>query len=230
MRGRWNQLPPIMRVLAYAVTATLVLVMAVGIGAVAALMVSRNVAPSAEDKARSDESSRRGEQTDLARLEQTKTESSPQQYPDAKRGQAAHRDSRSHYVDEVGDIQARSVNTFSDSHERFLRYDALTSGDIEKLQVDQATLKGLTEQADALDAPQKYEKQRDVFGSAIDGLHRAARLSYVLAVDPISATQADFEQYDHLVKGAAAGLQRSNEILGKDYKTIEEVQGVSASQ
>jgi hypothetical protein len=61
-------------------------------------------------------------------------------------------------------------------------------------------------------------------------LHQAAKLAYALAADPISATQADFDRYDHLVDEAAADLQRSNEFLGKDYKTIEGVQGVSTSQ
>jgi hypothetical protein len=193
-------------------------------------MVSGNVTSSTGDKARSDESGRKGGQSNLAQHEQTKSESSPQQDSDAKKGQAAPQDGRSNYVDEVGEIQARSVTTFSDSHEMFLRYDALTSGDVEKLRADQAALKGFTDQADALDAPQRYEEQRDVFRSAIDELHQAAQLSYVLAADPLSATQGDFQQYDHLVDEAAAGLQRSNEILGKDYKTIEEVKGVSSAQ
>ena len=69
-----------------------------------------------------------------------------------------------------------------------------------------------------------------MFRSAIDELHQAAQLSYVVAADPLSATQGDFEQYDHLVNEAAAGLQRSNEILGKDYKTIEGTKGVITSQ
>jgi hypothetical protein len=50
-----------------------------------------------------------------------------------------------------------------------------------------------------------------------------------LAADPISATQADFEDYDRLVDEATADLQQSNEILGKDYKTIEGVRSVSTS-
>jgi hypothetical protein len=111
-----------------------------------------------------------------------------------------------------------------------LRYDTLTSGDIEKLQADQADLERFTGQAEALNAPQKYKEHKDVFRSAIDELHQATQLAYVLAADPISATQADFDNYDHLVNEAAADLQRSNEILGKDYKSIEGVKGVSTSQ
>ena len=228
--GRWNRLSPFTRLLAYAMAAILVFVLAAGIGAVAALMIGSNVSSSAGDMAKPDEPSREGEQTRPVQPGQADTKLSRQQNPDAKRGQAAPRDSQSKYVDEVGGIQARSVDAFSDSHKKLLRYDALTSADVAKLQANRAALKRFADQASALSAPKKYERQWDVFRTAIDELHRAVRLSYVLAADPISATQADFEQYDHLVTGAAAGLQQSNEILGKDYKTIEEVRGVSASQ
>ena len=122
------------------------------------------------------------------------------------------------------------MEAFLDSHKRLLRYDAITSGDVEEMQADQAALKRYADRASALDAPEKYREHKDTFLSAIDELHRAARLAYVLAVDPISASEADFDHYDHLLNEAAADLQRSNEILGKDYKTIEGVQGVSTSQ
>jgi hypothetical protein len=111
-----------------------------------------------------------------------------------------------------------------------LRYDTLTSGDVEKLRAEQAILERYADRAGALRAPQRYEEHKDVFRSAIDGLHKAARLAYVLAADPVLATQADFDHYDHLVNEASADLQRSNEILSKDYKTIEGGKGVSTSQ
>ena len=122
------------------------------------------------------------------------------------------------------------MDVFLDSHEMLLRYDTLTSGDVENLQADQAALKRFAGQAGALIAPQKYREHKVVFRSAIDELHQAAQLAYVLAADPVSATQADFDHYDHLVNEAAADLQRSNEILSKDYKTIEGVKGASTSQ
>ena len=107
-----------------------------------------------------------------------------------------------------------------DSHKKLLHYDALTSGDVEKMQANQAALDGFADQASALRAPQKYKEHKDVFLSAIDELHHATLLAYDLAADPISASKADFDHYDHLVNEAAASLQRSNEISGKDYKTI----------
>ena len=94
-----------------------------------------------------------------------------------------------------------------------LRYAHI--GDVGKLQADQVALKRYAGQAGALGAPQKYKQHEVVFLSAIDELYQAARLAYVLAADPISATQADFDRYDGLVEEAASDLQRSNEILGK---------------
>jgi hypothetical protein len=230
MRGRWNRLSPFARVLAYAVAAILAFVMAASVGAVAALVVSGNLSAPIGETTRPDESSPAGEQGKSAQHEQADTDPAQQQDSGAKQGQATPQDRQVTYVDEVGEIQANSVDTFLDSYEKLLRYDALTSGDVEKLQADQAALKRSVDQASALNAPQKYEEHKDVFRSAIDELHQAAQLAYVLAADPISATQDDFDHYDHLVNEAAADLQRSNEILGKDYKTIEGVKGVSTSK
>jgi hypothetical protein len=230
MSGRWNQLSPFTKFLAFAVSAILAFGMAAGIGAVAALMVSGNLSAPSGERAGPEGSSPAGELSKPAQPEQTETEVAQQQYADAKGRQAAPQDRQTTYVNEVGEIQTGSVDTFIDSHEMLLRYDTLTSGDVEKLQADQVILKRYADQAGALSAPQRYEEHKDVFRSAIDELHRAAQLAYVLAADPISATQDDFDHYDHLVNEAAAGLQRSNEILGKDYETIAEVRGVSASQ
>jgi hypothetical protein len=230
MSGRWDRLSSFTRLLAYAVAAVLVFAMAAGIGVVAALMVGGNVSSPTGGNLRPEASSPAGEQNKPAQPKQEGTGLTQQQYSDAKRRQTTPQDRQATYVDEVGDIQAGSVDVFLDSHEMLLRYDTLTSGDVEKLQADQADLARFAGEAEALVAPQKYEEHKGVFRSAIDELHQATQLAYDLAADPISATQDDFDHYDHLVNEAAAGLQRSNEILGKDYKTIEEVRRVSASQ
>jgi hypothetical protein len=229
MSGRWNQLSPFTRLLAIAVAAILAFGMAAGMGAVAALVISGNLSSPSGERTRPDGSSPPGEQVGSAQRKQADADIG-QQYSGPKGGQATPQDEQTTYVDEVGDIQADAVEAFLDSHKRLLRYDALTSGDVEKMQADQAALKGYTEQASALGAPQTYREQKDVFLSAIDKMHRAAQLAYALAADPIAATQADFDDYDRIVDEAAAGLRRSNEILGKDYKTIEGVQGVSTSR
>jgi 3-oxoacyl-[acyl-carrier-protein] synthase III len=229
MSGWWNQRSPLTRLLVYAVAAIMALVMAVSVGAVAALVVRGNLSLPAGERSRSGEPSPAGERGKPPQRQQANADCSQQENSDATRGQAASQDKQTAYVHEVGEIQANSVETFLDSHEKVLRYDALTSGDIEKMQANQAALQKLADQASRLGAPQKYRDQKDAFVSAIDELHQAAHLAYTLAADPISATQADFDSYDRLVNEAGAGLQQSNEILGKDYKTIEGVRSVSTS-
>ena len=233
MSGRWNQLSPFARLLAFAVAVIVAFAVAMGIGAVAALMVSGNLGSPIGERTRPEESSPpspSGEQGKSAQHEQADADLAQQQYSGAKRGQATLQDEQTTYVNEVGGIQADSVDAFLDSHKKLLRYDALTPADVEEMQADQAALKGFADQASDLSAPQNYKEHKDAFLSAIDELHQAARLAYALAADPISATQSDFEHYDHLVDEAAADLQRSDEILGKNYKTLEGVQGVNTSQ
>jgi hypothetical protein len=229
MSGRWNQLSPFTRLLAYAVAAILMFVLAGGLGAVAALVVSGDVSSLTGGRARPEESSPQGGQGKFAQHKQ-KDADVTQRYSGAKKEQAKPQVKQITYVQDVGEIQANSVGAFLDSNKKLLRYDALTSGDVEKMQADQAALKGFAGQASALSAPQKYGEHKHVFLSAIDELHQAAQLAYALAADPVSATEADFDHYDHLVHEADAGLQRSNEILGRDYKTIEGAQAVSLSQ
>ena len=212
----------------YVVAAILALVMAASIGAVAALVVRGNLSLPAGERARPEKPSPAGEQGKIPQRQQEHADKAQHGIADAEREQTATQDKLTQYVDGVGEIQANSVEAFLDSHEKLLRYDTLTSGDIEEMQADEAALKGFADQASALRAPQKYGEQKDAFVSAIDELHQAAQLAYALAADPISATQADFDDYDRLVDEAAAGLQRSNQILGKDFEDIEGVREVSA--
>ena len=241
MSGRWNQRSQSTRLLVYAVATILAFGMAASVGAVATLMVSGNLSWPPGERARPEKPNPAGEQgkspqrqqanTDRPQQEhqQEHTDRSQQEKADAKREQVASQDKQLPYVDAVGEIQADSVEAFLDSHEKLLRYDSLTSDDIEKMQANQAALREFTDRARDLSAPQKFRDHKDTFLSAIDELHQAAQQAYALAADPISATQADFDDYDRLVKEAAADLQRSNEILGKNYKTIEGAQEVSIS-
>src|SRR5919107_965497 len=151
MSGWWNQLSSFPRLLAYAVAAILMFVMAAGIGTVAALVVSGDP---------------QGGQGKSAQHKQADADET-QQNSGAKKGQATPQGKHTTYVHDVGEIQANSVGAFLDSNKKLLRYDALTSADVEKMQADQAALKGLADQASALSAPQKYREQKDVFLSAI---------------------------------------------------------------
>ena len=229
MSGGWNQRSQSTRLLVYAVVAISLFVLAVGMGAVTALVMSGNIGSPTGERTRLDESSPPGEQGRSAQPKQADAGVSQQQNSGGKRGQVTPQERQTTYVDEVGEIQAGSVEAFLDSHEKLLRYDALTSGDVEKMQANQAALHGFADQANDLRAPQKYAEQNDAFLSAIDELHQAAQLAYALAADPISATQADFDDYDRLVDEAAAGLRKSNKILGKDFKTIDGIHRVGTS-
>jgi hypothetical protein len=195
---------------------------------VAALMVSGNLSLPAGERSRSEEPSPEGEQGKSPQRQQADADLTQQQYSGAKREQTTPQDEQTTYVNEVGEIQANSVEAFLDSHEKLLRYDTLTSSDIEEMQANQAALRGFVDQASDLRAPKQYRNQKDAFVSAIDELHRAAQLAYALAADPVSATQADFDDYDRLVDEATAGLRRSNQLLGKDFEGIEGVREVSA--
>jgi hypothetical protein len=235
MSGWWNQRSQSTRLLVYAVAAILAFVMAASVGAVAALVASGNLSwptgegtrPGEPGPAREQGKPPQRQQADADHPQQEHADRSQQEKAGAKREQAASQEKQIPYVNGVGAIQADAVEAFSDSHEKLLRYDSLTSTDIEKMQANQAALQDLTGQASDLKAPQKYREQKVAFVSAIDELHQAAQLAYALAADPISATQADFDDYDHLVNEAAADLQQSNEILGKDYKTIGGLQEVN---
>jgi hypothetical protein len=224
----WNQRSRLTRLLVYAVAAILALVMAASVGAVAALVVRGNLSWPTGEMARPDKPSPAGEQGKIPQHQQEHTDKAQQEIADAEREQTVTQGKLTQYVGGVGEIQANSVEAFLDSHEKLLRYDTLTSSDIEEMQANQAALQEFVDQASDLRAPKQYRNQKDAFVSAIEELHQASQLAYALAADPVSATQADFDDYDRLVDEATAGLRRSNQLLGKDFEGIEGVREVSA--
>ena len=188
------------RILVYAAAAVVVLAVAAGIGATSALLIA------------SDGNSSGGAEPHQAggpKPEQSGQQKSP-----------SSQQSEADYLDTVGDIQANSVEAFLDSQERLMHYDALTADDVEKMQADQAALKEFADRVDGLNPPQKYREQYEIFRSAINELYGASKLAYALAADPTAATKSEFDEYDRYVDQAAADLKRSNELLGRDYKTI----------
>lgn len=226
----WRQRSLFARLLALAAAATLMFALAASVGAVAALMLGGDLRwPAGEVAGSGAPTSSADGRSKTPRNKAADTETSAQQYSGARRDRTAPQGEQSTYVDEVGEIQADSVEAFLDSHEKLLRYDGLTSTDIEKMQANQAALQVLANRASELRAPREYKDQKDAFLSAIEGLHQAAQLGYALAADPTSATQAGFRDYDDHVDRAATLLEQSNEILGRDYKEIEDVRSVGTS-
>ena len=202
------------RVLVYTVAAILVFAVAAGVGATATLLLQGDLSLPARE-----EPQPAGEQGNA-----------PQRQGAANdRPEDASQQDKAEYTSKVGDIQSKSVETFLDSHDRLLRYDALTAGDVEEMQANQAALQRYTDQVRELNPPRRYGEQYEVFRSAIEELYQAAQLAHDLAADPTAATQSGFDEYDRHVNEAAAGLRRSNETLGRNYKTIEGVQRVSLS-
>ena len=207
------------RVSVYVLVAVLAFTFSAGVGAMAALVLGGELRLSSSEKPQPSE-----EQGNAGQSEgQSEEQSNIQQDEEQSNAQPSEAD----YVSKVGKLQSESVKVFLDTHEKLLHYDAITADDIEELQADQAALQKITDQAGNLDAPHEYKEQKKVFLSAINELQEAATMAYALAADPTSATQHGFEEYDRHVDKAAAGLQRSNEALNRDYKTIEGVQSVS---
>jgi hypothetical protein len=216
MMQRLQKLPTPLRVLVYIAAAAAMLAVAVGVGATAALMFAsdRGSPEGAEPQQAEEAKPRQGEGA------------KPQEEAGKQEG-ASDRQSEAEYLDEVADIQNGSVKTSLNSNDKLLRYDGLTADDIEKLEANHATLEDYGERVEGLDPPEVYEDQYRVFVLAIDELRDANELAYRLAADPASATQANFEAYDRHISRATSHLRRSNEILGRDYKTTEAAQEVS---
>jgi hypothetical protein len=221
----------IRRVLAYILAAASVLAVAAGIGAMAALVMQGDLSlpgtkepqqlGEQQNAPRSQENEPAAQQPEKAASEQNEAGEQVNAPRSQEQEEAAAGQSEAEYVARVGEIQRRSVETFLDSQDKLMRYDAISADDVEQMQANQAALKELADQVEGLDPPQKYREQYEVFHSAINELYEASKLAYALAADPTAATKAKFDEHDRHVDQAAARLQQSNEILGRDYRTIE---------
>jgi hypothetical protein len=201
------------RILIYAVAAAAVLAIAAGIGATAAFVLGPGGGPLGGEEPRpaAGESSakRAGEQGPAAQ------------------GNASEGISSTEYLSEVAEIQNSSVEAVLKSNEKLVRYDSLTADDIGDLEANYAALKKSSARVEELNPPEENEDQYKVFVLAIDSLRNANELAYRLAADPASATQADFEAYDRQIDRATSDLQRSNEMLDRNYKTTNAAQEIS---
>jgi hypothetical protein len=198
--------------LVYILAAFLAFGLSAGVGAMAALIVTGDSKLSLREEPRP--------------LEEQRGDSQELQDGAAKQG-VVHQQSEAEYVGKIGDIQGDAVEAFLDSHDKLSRYDALTSDDIEQLRANETTLQALSSQVDGLDPPQGYEEQYRVFDSAIAESSQAVQVAYDVIADPTIATKIEFDDYDRHAQEAAERLQRSNEILGRDYRTIEGVREIS---
>src|SRR5215208_5266796 len=209
---RLQRLAPPLRVLIYVAVAGAMFAVATGVGAAVGLMLA------------SDRGSPEG-----AKIEPTGQYNSEQggRPEDVAEKAASDGPSVAAYLDEVADIQNGSVETALRSNNNLVRYDGLTAEDVKELKADYVLLENYARRARDLAPSAEHEDQYTVFLRAINELRDANELAYRLAADPSSATQTDFEAYDRHVDRATEYLRRSNEMLGKDYKTTEAAQEIS---
>ena len=235
-------LSPPVRVLVYAAIAVLAFALAVGMGAMGALMLRGDVAgllerqeprPQPADEQNVDRAQQKdgaaedgAAERDGAAAGQTEVASRQGKAAADRSADASQRD-ETEYVDAVEDIQTNAVETFLNSHEKLLLYDALAADDVQEMGANETALQGMADRAADLAPPRKYEEQHEVFGSAIDELHEAARLAHGMAADPVAAAGLGFDEYDGHVTEASSLLRRSNELSGEDYESIEGVREVS---
>src|SRR5215217_3390356 len=207
---RWlRTLPVPLKIVAIAAA---VLAVAAGMGVVAALTLGANKGPP--------------ERAKTAPARQYNPEQGGRPVDVAEKA-ASDGPSEAAYLDEVADIQNGSVEASLRSNNKLLRYDGLTAEDVEELEADYVALENYARRAKDLAPSVENEDQHKVFVLAIGELRDANELAYRLASDPSSATQTDFEAYDRHVDRATEYLRRSNEMLGKDYKTTGAAQEIS---
>lgn len=212
---------PLVRTLVYAALMILAFALSVGVGAMGALLLQGNLTGllgRQEPRSADEQAVSQAQQKEAA---------SKQDQAAADRSADAALLGEAEYVDAVEDIQTDAAETFRDSHEKLLRYDSLSAADVEGMKANEATLQGVAVRAADLDSPQRYEEQHRVFGAAIEQLHEAARMAHAMAVDPVAATETSFDEYDGRAGEASALLRRSNQLLGEDHETIEDVREVS---
>ncbi len=227
MTQRLRQLPLPLRILAYAVAAALMLAVAAGVGTVAALVSGSGLGSlggSAPQQAGGAKSAPASEQEDAPKEDTSKENVSKE---GTSKENTSGPLSEVQYLGKVADIQNGSVEASLDSNDKLLRYDSLTDEDIEDMKANNAALEDYSDRIEDLDPPEEYEDQYKALVLAIDELRDANELAYRLVTDPTSITGADLETYDGRVDRATAYLQRSNEILGKDYKTTETAREIS---
>jgi hypothetical protein len=125
------------------------------------------------------------------------------------------------YLSKVAEIQRGSMEASLQSTDKLRRPDSLTAADVQDMEDNLVALKEYDDQVEDLEPPEEYRNQHDLLTAAVADLHGASEIAYRLVTDPTSATQADYDTYDSRVERAASNLRQSNEILGKDYETIE---------
>jgi hypothetical protein len=213
---RLRSLPPGLRVLVGVVALAALLALSGGIGAMATMVLGGGGGGSGSPEVGEREQGGERQQSTSPRTGET----TRQQEGGEQRSTSPRKD-EAEYLAEVGDIQKGSVEAFLESDESLRRYDALGADDVEDMRANSAVLRDYRDRVAGLDPPERHRGQHEVFGLAIGELHEATEVAYRVVNDPASATQSHFAAYDDHVDNAAAQLRRSNEMIRRDYATIE---------
>jgi len=222
MMQRLQQLPVSLKILAFAAAAAAVLALAAGVGYMAALTLGPDSdSPQGAKPGRVGEANpEQGAKSEGGIKKGASAAEDTEKGASAASGEAA-------YSDTVAGIQSGSVEVSLQSNRKLLRYDTLTAGDVEEMKANYVALQGYARRAKDLAPSAENKDQYKVFVLAISELRDANELAYLLAADPSSATQTDFEAYDRHMDRATAYLRQSNEMLGKDYKTTGAAREIS---
>jgi hypothetical protein len=222
MMERLQRLSTPLKLLTFAAAAAVLLTLSVGVGMLAALTLGPDGSSPEGAKPEQVEETNRG----LAGGpdEGTETVAADAEYTEEGGSSASNGTA---YSGLVARIQRRAVEASLRSNEKLLRYDGLTAADVEEMEADSAALERYARRAEDLVPPAEYEGQYNAFVRALGELRDAGGLAYRLVADPTSATQERFEAYDRHVDRATVYLNRSNELLGKDYKTTRAAQEVT---
>lgn len=217
------------RILVYAIAALLTFAVAVSLGATAALVLQGELDSSVIRDSGSAQGQDGGpeDRGDADLPQQDKDSAARQEEAIDVQDEGISHLTETEYISRVGDIQGRAVETFLDSHDKLLSYDAITAQDVDEMQANETALEDATTQINNLAPPSRYEAHYMVFDSAVEELYGATRLAHDLAADPLAAAETGFDAYDERVMEAEDLLQRSNEMLGRDYRSIEGVREIS---
>ncbi len=202
-----RSLPLGLRVLVGAVALAAVLALSGGIGAMAAIVLGGGGSGLSEGGEH--------QQSASPRTGEAERQQGVEQQSNSPRKDEAE------YLAKVGDIQNGSVEAFLESDGKLRRYDALDADDVEDMRANSVALEDYRARVADLDPPEQYRGQHEVFSIAIGELYEATFVAYKVVGDPVSANQSDFATYDDHVDKAAAHLRRSNEMIRRDYATIE---------
>lgn len=228
-----RQRSPLARTLLYVAVAALALVLAAGMGAMVALVLRGDLSSPGTGKSQAldgREDVTQLQEDDAAKQHEESAreqQAAKDEEAAAEKRRVAARKDEAEYVDTVGKIQERAVVAFQLSHRKLLRYDALTAADVEAMQANKTALEEAKDQTADLAPPRKFEEQYEVFSASVDELHEATRLAYAIVADPVAAAEQGFDEYDGQVNEASDLLQRSNELLNREYETIENAREIT---